>query len=109
MSIFKRIGSFASNSWREFCEYHETKEEHGKIACPAEENNNNSKTNLVEKRSAGNEENVIRRRSFQGLFHKRTSKKKLLEDPRSPSVAILRTPMPEAENNSFDQGMPVFC
>lgn len=108
MNIFKRIGSFASNSWREFCEYQDTKEEHGKISALIQDNDC-SKTNLVEKKATVNEENVIRRRSFQGLFHKRASRKKLLEDPRSPSTAIIRTPMPEKGDESFEQGMFHVC
>lgn len=103
MNILKRIGSFASNSWREFCEYQEGKEENVQ-ECQAS-SGDTSKTNLVVK-SSGDEENVVRRRP--GLFHKRNSKKKLLEDPRSPSYEIKRTPMPELQHVSFDANQGKF-
>ena len=95
MNIFKKFGSFASNSWKDFSEYYdqhqlEVDKSNGKLA----------KESSFELRKR-NEGEVVAKKAAHGFFRKHFSKKKLqnLQDPRSPTTEFDRTPIQTFEPN----------
>lgn len=107
MNIFKKIGSFATSSWKDFSEYQQALNETTDVTVTDSVSNTGdklSKEGSFELRKR-DEKDVLAKKAVQGFFRKRFSKKKLqmiLDDPRSPTTDFARTPIQKL--NSTDAG-----
>ena len=89
MNIFKKIGSFSSNFWKDVSEVYPQQQ-----SCeePEISDNNKSVSNSFELKKKVDID-VEKKKAVHGFFRKRFSKKKLLVDPRSPTTEFQRTPI----------------
>lgn len=99
MNIFKRITSFATNSWRDFIENHEPIIDSKSISNSSDDNKSHSNDAAAAVEIIENEENFVIRKSLSHmLLKKRIHKKKtitsiMMDDPRSPANNFVRTPI----------------
>ena len=102
MNLFKRFGSFASNSWKEFSDYYEQPLEAADVT-----DGKGPKDSSFELRKRP-EEDVVAKKAAHGFFRKRFSKLQLVDDPRSPTIDFERTPLqlsvePDTSGNQIAQ------
>lgn len=116
MNIFKKIGSFASTSWKDFSELYGDQQalEVSLNAVPQECGDESNETALTTSSTASEgagdgssfelrkrpETEIAAKKNGQGFFRRHFSKRKLkqkqihlLDDPRSPTSAFARTPI----------------
>ncbi|KAJ6219736.1 hypothetical protein RDWZM_005548 [Blomia tropicalis] len=90
MNIIKKISSFASNSWKEFSDLNDLQTESSTATSNETKLPVGDSSFEVIRRS---EQEICQKKVSNGFFRKRFSKKKLLIDPRSPTIEFQRTPI----------------
>lgn len=110
MNIFKKIGSFASTSWKDFSELYGDQQMLEVSLKKEEGGDENDQTVITSSSESGGdgssfelrkrpEMEIAAKKNGQGFFRRHFSKRKLkqqiqlVDDPRSPTTAFARTPI----------------